>query len=104
MERLQQYEFEIVHRKGRLHQNARLSRRLCSELGCAYYARMELKEKAIARIIVGQDNFEEWHNRQIMGESIISMFLRKKELGEHPCWEGVNMILPREFIGLTEMY
>lgn len=33
LERLQQYEFEIIHRKGQLHQNADgLSRRPCAEL------------------------------------------------------------------------
>lgn len=33
LERLQQYKFEIVYRKGRLHQNVdRLSKRLCADL------------------------------------------------------------------------
>lgn len=60
LERLQQYEFEIIHRKGRLHQNARLSRRPCSELGCAYCAKVELKENSVARIILVEDSLEEW--------------------------------------------
>jgi len=60
LERLQQYEFETIHPKGHLHQNADgLSRRPCSELGCAYYAKVELKESFVVRIILREDNLEE---------------------------------------------
>lgn len=73
------YEFEIVYRKG--HQNADgLSRRPCSELGCTYCT----KESSIARIVLGEDDFEEWQKRQ-KEDIIISMFLQGKKLGEHPC-------------------
>jgi len=87
---LQQYEFEIIHRKGHLHQNADgLSRRPCSELGCAYCAKVELKENSVARIILRENNLVEWRKRQIE-DPTVSMFLREKELGERPCWQVVK--------------
>lgn len=46
LERLQEYEFEVQHRKGESHKNADgLSRRLCETLGCEYCAREEHSQK-----------------------------------------------------------
>lgn len=50
---------------------------------------MELKESSIVRIILGEENLEEWRKRQIE-DSTISMFLRGKELGERFSWQGVK--------------
>jgi len=84
LERLQQYEFEVIYRKGQLHRNANgLSRRPCSELGCAYCAKVELKENSVFRIILGENNLGEWQNRQ-MRDPTISMFLQGKEKNERP--------------------
>lgn len=55
MERLQQYEFEVIHRKGRLHQNADgLSRRPCAESECNYCNKTELSfwHESLSRKII----------------------------------------------------
>jgi len=84
LERLQQYEFQIIHRKRQLHENADgLSRRPCVEIGCAYCAKAELKENSIARIVLGEDNLKEWRRKQLE-DLVISLFLRGKELGRRP--------------------
>jgi len=42
LERLQQYQFEIIYRKGRIHNNADgLSRRTCEAQGCKYCMKIE---------------------------------------------------------------
>jgi len=90
LERLQQYEFQIIHRKGQLHKNADgLSRRPCAEIGCAYCAKAKLKENSIARIVLGEDNLEEW--RKQLEDPVISLFLRGKELGRRPLHEEIAM-------------
>jgi len=66
-----------------------LSTAVFKELACAYCAKVELKESSVARIILEEDNLEEWRRRQIE-DSTISMFLRGKELGERPCWQVVK--------------
>lgn len=50
---------------------------------------MELKENSVARIILGKDNLEEWRNRQI-GDSVISMFLRRKRSEKCFYWQEVK--------------
>ena len=90
LERLQQYEFEIIHRKGKLHQNADgLSRRPCLELGCVYCAKVELKENSIARIILGENNLEDWQKKQ-SEDPIISLFLQGKEINKRPELKEIN--------------
>jgi len=45
IEKLQQYDFEVTYRKGKLHANADgLSRRPCASVQCQYCARVEMKE------------------------------------------------------------
>lgn len=84
MERLQEYEFEIIHRKGRLHQNADgLSRRPCAEEGCSYCNKIESKGNVIARIILRENNLEDWREHQLE-DPTISIFLRGKEIGIRP--------------------
>lgn len=64
MEKLQQYDFKVIHHKDLSHKNADgLSRRLCAEINCQYCARVELKdtskkENTIARIILWEENSE----------------------------------------------
>jgi hypothetical protein len=42
---LAQYDFQIIHRKGKLHGNADgLSRRPCAEIGCRHCDKAELME------------------------------------------------------------
>ena len=48
LENLAQYDFEIIHRKGRLHGNADgLSRRPCAEAGCTHCDKAELMEYSV---------------------------------------------------------
>jgi len=60
LERIQQYDFEIIYRGGKSHGNAdRLSRRPYVEMSCGYCNKTELKEKEkIGRIILGGNNLE----------------------------------------------
>jgi len=66
LERLQQYEFEIVHRKGQVHRNADgLSRRHCESENCAYCAKVERNfeertRKFVARVILFGETLQEW--------------------------------------------
>ncbi|KMQ83432.1 integrase core domain protein, partial [Lasius niger] len=66
LERLQEFEFEIIHRKGQSHGNADgLSRRLSEAFGCEYCAKVEKKsaeetQKMVTRIVLASENFEEW--------------------------------------------
>ncbi|XP_025270795.1 uncharacterized protein LOC112639849 [Camponotus floridanus] len=103
LERLQQFEFEIIHRKGRLYQNADgLSRRSCAEKDCAYCAKVEFKENSVARIVLEEENLEDWRRKQLE-DPVISLFLRAKELGRRPLHEEVSLqdvsiIVPRRCI------
>lgn len=91
LERLQQFEFEIIHRKGRLYQNADgLSRRSCAEKDCAYCAKVEFKENSVARIVLEEENLEDWRRKQLE-DPVISLFLRAKELGRRPLHEEVSL-------------
>src|SRR5580765_2349779 len=94
LERLQQYEFEIIYRKGLSHRNADpddypdgLSRRLCELNGCGYCSRVGKKmsdiDKTVARIVLEGKNFEEWRQAQQMDLSI-SFVLQGKTAGQRP--------------------
>ena len=87
LERLQQYEFEIMYRKGLSHQNADgLSRRLCEFSDCKYCSGVEKKSmsnKSIARIVLEGRDFEEW--RQAQRKDLgISFVIQAKEAGRRP--------------------
>jgi len=94
LERLQQYEFEIVHRKGELHRNADgLSRRPCLDNNCNYCAKVELKEisseeNTVARIILKNDISKEWREDQL-ADSVISVFLKAKECDRKPLFQDL---------------
>jgi len=65
LERLQQYDFEVLYRKSRIHGNADgLSRRQCETDDCGYCTRVKEKhassqEKCIARMILEVMNSED---------------------------------------------
>jgi len=89
MERLQQYEFEIVHRKGQIHRNADgLSRRYCESEDCAYCAKVEKNfevgsRKFVARVILFGETLQEWRKDQLE-DPVISLICQRKEKGERP--------------------
>lgn len=91
LEWIQQYDFEIIHRKGNLHKNAdSLSRRPCLESNCSYCMKNEVKENVIARIVFGSENLEDWRQKQLQ-DPIISIFLRAKEMGSHFLRQELNL-------------
>lgn len=87
MERLQKFEFEVIHKKGQYYENAdRLSRRLCDTFGCEYYAKIEKKsaeEKMVACIVLANEDFKEWREAQ-QKDSSISFIIREKEVQRRP--------------------
>jgi len=96
-ERLQQYNFEVCHRKGRMHGNADgLSRRPCLETKCKYCSRIEVQiaqdilreEGTVGRLILGEDSTGEWRKEQLE-DPIVSIFLQGKERNCRPSWEEV---------------
>jgi len=93
MEKLQQYDFEIIYRKGRFHANANgLSRRSCASAQCRYCARVEMKEThkqegLIARMAL-ENNQMDWRQEQL-NDPNISIFLLGKEIDTRPMWQEV---------------
>jgi len=91
MEKLQQYDFEIIYWKGRLHANADgLSRRPCAS--ARYCARVEIKETHeqegfIARMAL-ENNQMDWRQEQL-NDSDISIFLLGKKVDTRPMWQEV---------------
>ncbi|XP_036146013.1 uncharacterized protein LOC118646668 [Monomorium pharaonis] len=89
LEKLQQYEFEVHHRKGLIHKNADgLSRRLCKTNGYGYCSRVEEKnarekEITIARISLSEGLLENWRKEQ-REDPTISIFCSAKEAGMRP--------------------
>lgn len=84
LERLQQYEFEVVHRKGLSRKNVDgLSRRQCEITGCDYCAKVEKRnsneaEKSVVRIVlVGQTLFD-WRREQMEDPSVSFIFQAKE--------------------------
>ncbi|KMQ92912.1 integrase core domain protein, partial [Lasius niger] len=64
------------------------SRRQCESFGCEYCARIERKsteeaEKAVARLVLEEENLEEWRKGQREDPSV-SIILRGKEMGVRP--------------------
>lgn len=95
MEKLQQYNFEIRHRPGRVHKNAdALSRRPCPE-NCKHCNKIEQHEGAqVVRQLAIQES-EEWSREQCRAEQLedpdIGPILRLKEAGEErPSWTDIS--------------
>jgi len=84
LERLQQYDFDVVHRKGLSHKNADgLSRRLCETENCQYCVKVERKnvskqEEIVACVTLEEENLERWRQDQKKDPSISIMILGKE--------------------------
>jgi len=85
LERIEQYDFEIIYRGGKSHGNAdKLSRRPCVEMGCGYCNKTEFKKKEkIGRVILGRDNLENWRKEQLEDTTLMKI-IRGKEEGLRP--------------------
>ncbi|XP_036138917.1 uncharacterized protein LOC118644443 [Monomorium pharaonis] len=89
LKELQQYEFEVHHRKGLIHKNAdEFSRRLCETNGYGYCSRVEEKnarekEITIAQISLSEGLLENWRKEQ-REDPTISIFCSTKEAGMRP--------------------
>lgn len=94
LERLQQYEFEVVHRRGLSHGNADgLSRRHCEIDNCRYCAKIEekcseKKERSVARITLEAENLKLWSKDQKEDPSI-SVIFQGKETGVRPSFSEI---------------
>ncbi|XP_070172331.1 protein NYNRIN-like [Polyergus mexicanus] len=90
LERIQQYDFEIVHRKGKLHGNADgLSRRPCAEINCNYCNKIDLKkEEFVGRIVFGLENLGNWRKDQLEDPAIAKILLGK-EKDQRPSWQEI---------------
>ncbi|XP_019888240.1 uncharacterized protein LOC109611168 [Ooceraea biroi] len=81
-------------RSGKAHTNAdRLSRRPYEEAACRYCEKVESRERSnrdrnIGRIVFSEDSRSEWRTDQLR-DSIISMFVRAKEIDQRPSWQEI---------------
>jgi len=86
LEKLQEFDFEILHRKGVTHRNADgLSRRECEELGCLFCIKVERKSAVasgvrVARMIFEEEELSSWQKDQ-QQDPCISVFLQAKKTG-----------------------
>jgi len=84
LERLQQFDFDVIHRKGLSHKNADgLSRRMCETENCQYCAKVERKsvlkqEGIIASITLEKGNLEGWRQDQRNDPSILKIIEGKE--------------------------
>lgn len=94
IEKIQQYNFEILYQKRTMNRNADgLSRRPCSEDFCNYCLRVELKEASskagiIRRIVLSDAGSYNWRKEQLKDPSV-SLILLSKEAGRRPKPEEV---------------
>jgi len=84
LERLQQFDFDVIHRKGLSHKNADgLSRRMCEIEDCHYCAKVERKsvlkqEEIIAGITLEKGNLNCWRQDQRNDPSILKIIEGKE--------------------------
>lgn len=90
LERIQQYDFEIFHRKRKLYGNDDgLSRRPCEEENCAYCYKVDFKqEDVIGRIVFETDNLESWRKDQLE-DPALTKILQGKETDRRPPWQEI---------------
>lgn len=98
IERLQNYDFSIEHRKGRLHSNAdALSRRPC-KLECKHCSKTEDKEGVIDIRLLRALPQDEWTDEQIGKKQLEDEDLRKiikwKEQNRKPTWQQITCESP----------
>nr|WPV71156.1 MAG: replicase [Ips erranti-like virus 3] len=98
LQRLQEYDFQIEHRKGRLHGNAdAVSRRPCVE-GCNHCKRLEIAEfgKPCRRIALKNDIA--WDRENLAADQRedpdLGQIINWKERGERPNWEEISAKSP----------
>jgi len=84
LEKLQEFDFEILHRKGISHRNADgLSRRECEESGCLFCIKVERKSAVasgvrVARMVFEGEELSTWQKDQ-QQDPCISVFLQAKK-------------------------
>ena len=97
LERLQQYDFEVLHRKGVAHKNAdSLSRRPCAENKCNYCSKVELKENRdsfdlVRRIVFEENDFKKFREQQL-NDQAIAVILQGKEVGRRPSLQEISLL------------
>lgn len=98
LERIQQYNFEVIYRKGKLHDNANdLSRCPCEETNCNYCNKVDSKREELGRIIFREDDHENCKKDQLEDPVLMKIFHEKE--GQRPSWKSFRKILPLKFIG-----
>lgn len=91
IERLQEYDYESVHRSGTTHRNAdALSRRPCPET-CSHCLRHEERMGTVSRITVADDNWnpEELAKDQEEDTDLRDIMTWKRSGTERPSWQEV---------------
>ena len=94
MERLQQYDFDVLYHRGKVHNNADgLSRRPCLETLCRYCIKVESneessKEEIFGRLVFSNENFQEWRAAQLQ-DAVVSKIIHFKEAGTRPDWQEI---------------
>ncbi|KAI4901978.1 hypothetical protein NFI96_025061 [Prochilodus magdalenae] len=101
---LQEFQFTIQHRAGRLHSNAdALSRRPCLELECRYCARLEQREAEVEERVAavsgsGDGETEPCGREELVkaqGEDpVLKKILQWKRAGQRPDWRDVTPLGP----------
>jgi len=90
LERLQQYDFKIKHRVGKVHGNA-LSRRSCVESFFNYCKKVEECEEVSKEKLVGRISFlgvksVDWTKAQLEEPLIVEIY-RGKEINRHSLYQ-----------------
>lgn len=96
LERLQEYDFESVHRAGTSHRNAdALSRRPCEE-DCKHCSRQEGKEATVQRTTVTDDDWAgpEMLKDQEEDPDLKHLWSWRQSSGERPSWQSVAPLSP----------
>lgn len=99
VERIQEYDFEIIHRAGKSHINADvLSRRPCVEKGCKYCDKVEAREespegKMVASISLGADTSDDWRSSQSQDDEL-QVIMQALEKGIRPSWQSISSLGP----------
>ena len=95
MEKLQQYNFKIQHRPGRLHNNAdALSRRPCPT-NCSHCQKIDQRETTTTVRRVTFEPEQGWNatdfRQQQLEDDVLGFFLRRKEAGQsRPSWTEIS--------------
>lgn len=94
--KLEQYNYQIVHRAGRVHNNAdSLSRRPC-ELACSHCSRRESNVVCQRLQVLGsaEETNERWRSAQREDPDLVPLIQGLEAGGERPGWEHVSTESP----------